>query len=45
MIAHHYPAAIKEWYLSTGRYETRGLYKMRGAELIRHGVKECSRAG
>lgn len=45
VIAHHYPATIKRWYLDTGRHEIRGLYKMKGAELIRHGIKECPEAG
>lgn len=41
LIAMHYPPALRRWYMETARYETRGLHKLRGADLIRIGVRAC----
>lgn len=41
VIAGYYPPAIAEWFMETARYRTVGLYTLAGAEVIRHGVREC----
>ncbi|MEL7175094.1 MAG: hypothetical protein AAGK28_01085 [Pseudomonadota bacterium] len=41
VIADHYPAALKDWYLTTGRYRSRGYFRMKGSDLIRMGVAQC----
>lgn len=41
VIAEYYPAPLKRWYLKTGRYRTRGLYRIDGARLIAMGVPRC----
>ena len=41
LIAMHYPPKLRRWYMETARYEIEGLHKLRGAELIRIGVKAC----
>lgn len=40
VIAAHYPAPLRDWYLRTGRY-SRQLMMIPGAEIIRLGVPEC----
>lgn len=41
VIADHYPAALRSWYLETGRYRIRTLYRIRGERLIELGVRRC----
>lgn len=41
IMAAHYPAPIRRWFLQTGRYRTNGAYMISGAELIRLGVPDC----
>nr|WP_317056585.1 hypothetical protein [Roseovarius sp. W115] len=41
VIADHYPPALRRWYLETGRYRIRTLYRIRGAKLIELGVQAC----
>lgn len=40
-MAAFYPPAVSGWFMSTARFVTTGFYEVSGAELIRHGVKEC----
>lgn len=41
LIANHYPAALRRWYLDTGRYRIRTMYRIRGAQLLKVGAKSC----
>ncbi len=41
VMAAHYPASIRAWYLSDARYTTVGLRQLSGRELIKRGVREC----
>lgn len=41
VIANHYPPALRRWYMREGRYQTRGMYKIRGRHLIEMGIKAC----
>ncbi len=42
LIAAHYPAPLRNWYMATARHELRGLHRMTGADLIRMGVRACA---
>lgn len=41
VIASHYPPALKSWYMEKGRFETRGVYKISGRQLIAMGISVC----
>ena len=41
VIAAHYPPALRDWYLTQGRYSA-SLKMISGAQLIKLGVPECS---
>ncbi|MGR1583105.1 hypothetical protein ACSSNL_16770 [Thalassobius sp. S69A] len=41
VIAAHYPHALAEWYLKTGRYLHKGYYYLTGAQLIAMGIPAC----
>jgi hypothetical protein len=41
VMADHYPAPLREWYLQTGRHVTTGMHIFTGADLIRFGIPEC----
>lgn len=41
LIASYYPPPIKTWYLETGRYRSNGIYRIKGSEMIRLGVRAC----
>jgi hypothetical protein len=41
VIADHYPAPVREWFMTKARYKQTGYYTLLGAELIRLGVKSC----
>ncbi|MEM8654391.1 MAG: hypothetical protein AAGF36_06570 [Pseudomonadota bacterium] len=41
IIADHYPAALRDWYMETGRFKIRTMYRIKGAQLIRLGVRAC----
>ena len=41
VIAAHYPAPLRDWYLREGRMTISGFYRISGAELIRLGVRAC----
>ncbi|WP_281982821.1 hypothetical protein [Thalassorhabdomicrobium marinisediminis] len=41
MIAAHYPAPLRNWYLSEGRYRLSGLYYLDGQQIINMGIRAC----
>ncbi len=41
VIASHYPARLKRWYLETGRHRNSGYYRIKGRKLIEMGVAPC----
>ncbi len=41
IIVGHYPEVLRDWYMTTARHELHQLHKIRGAELIRLGVRQC----
>ncbi|WP_417279567.1 hypothetical protein [Celeribacter sp.] len=41
VIANHYPSFLRSWYMQTGRYRGSNPARVKGSELIRHGVAEC----
>lgn len=41
LIARHYPAPLREWYMREGRHEIRMLYRFTGSEIIKMGVRQC----
>lgn len=41
VIADHYPAPLRSWFMNTARYRQSGYYTVLGAELIRLGVESC----
>jgi len=42
MIAAHYPARLKAWYLRKGRHRNSGYFRIKGSTLIAMGIKRCS---
>lgn len=42
VMASHYPAPLRRWFMSKGRMVTVGFYEISGAELIGMGVPECA---
>ncbi|MEL6913598.1 MAG: hypothetical protein AAFP13_03780 [Pseudomonadota bacterium] len=41
IIAAHYPEELQGWYMETGRYRIRSVYRIRGEEIIDMGVRAC----
>ena len=41
LIAQNYPPALQRWYMDTGRYKTRTLYRIRGEQIIALGIEAC----
>lgn len=41
VMADHYPEALREWFMRTGRMTTTGFQRFRGADLIRLGIRPC----
>ena len=41
-MARHYPKPLRDWFMSTARYELTDYYVVTGAEAIRMGVKRCA---
>jgi len=41
VISQYYPAPLQSWYMSTGRNRLRGMHRIKGAEIIRMGIREC----
>ena len=42
VMASHYPAPLRQWYLREGRRIIVGFHEIRGRELIRMGVPRCA---
>ena len=40
-IAGHYPAPLRDWYMTTARYRITGIYRRTGADLIAMGLRAC----
>jgi hypothetical protein len=41
VIASHYSAPLKSWYMRTARYKTSGFMRLSGAQLIELGYASC----
>ncbi len=41
VVARYYPPGLREWFMTTGRHETSGLYRLSGVDLIRAGFPAC----
>lgn len=41
VISQYYPAPLQSWYMSTGRTRLRGMYRIKGAEIVRMGIRAC----
>jgi len=41
VMADHYPAPIRDWFMAKGRYKTKGTYKFKGSKIIDLGTAEC----
>ena len=41
VMAEHYPAVLKDWYMKTGRYEIVDVYRFRGSDIIKMGIQSC----
>jgi hypothetical protein len=44
VMADHYPKPLKDWFMAEGRNRLSGIYKIKGSEIIRMGVKSCRSA-
>lgn len=42
VMADYYPTQLRDWFMREGRHRISGVYKIKGAELIRMGVKSCA---
>jgi hypothetical protein len=42
VIAAHYPAAVRKWYMQEARYQTHSALRLSGRELIRLGIAQCT---
>ncbi|PCI43189.1 MAG: hypothetical protein COB49_12635 [Alphaproteobacteria bacterium] len=41
VMAQDYPAPLRSWFMATGRTRITGLYRIKGSEIIRMGVRAC----
>ncbi|MCR8723857.1 hypothetical protein [Frigidibacter sp. ROC022] len=41
LMAAYYPEPLRSWFLAEGRHITVGFTRLRGAQLIRMGIREC----
>jgi hypothetical protein len=41
IIASHYPAPLKDWYMNRARYKIHSVYRVKGENIIRMGVRAC----
>ena len=44
VMADFYPEPLKAWFMAEGRNRISGIYKVKGSEIIRMGVKACRSA-
>ncbi|MEP2718486.1 hypothetical protein [Pseudophaeobacter sp.] len=42
VMANYYPPQLRDWFMREGRHRIAGVYKMKGTELIRMGVRSCA---
>lgn len=42
VMANHYPAPLRSWFMNEGRHRISGVYKIKGTQLIGMGVKSCA---
>lgn len=43
IVVEYYPGFLQDWFMNEARYEFWNFRVLRGAELIRHGIKECDK--
>jgi hypothetical protein len=41
VIASYYPQALRTWFMETGRYKINSVYKVKGREIIKMGIRAC----
>ncbi len=41
VIASYYPQPLRSWYLNTGRYKIKSMYKLKGQQIISMGIRAC----
>ncbi|WP_126623207.1 hypothetical protein [Oceaniglobus ichthyenteri] len=41
VIASHYPAALRDWFMTTARHRITGYHRISGVQLIRMGFARC----
>ena len=44
VMAEYYPEPLKTWFMDKGRNRINGIYKIKGAEIIRMGIPACRTA-
>ena len=42
IMASHYPAVLRDWYMQTGRHEIVKLYRFKGEDMVQMGIAACS---
>jgi len=42
VMADYYPPQLRDWFMREGRHRISGVYKIKGADLIRMGVPACA---
>lgn len=41
VMARYYPEGLRQWYMTTARFEIRTIYRISGADLMRYGYPPC----
>lgn len=41
VIAQYYPKQLRSWYIDTGRKRINGVFRIKGQDIIRMGLKSC----
>ncbi|MBW7922545.1 MAG: hypothetical protein H3C51_10645 [Rubellimicrobium sp.] len=41
VMARYYPDGLRQWFLTTARFETRSIYRISGADMLRYGYPAC----
>ncbi|WP_368188460.1 hypothetical protein [Aestuariibius sp. HNIBRBA575] len=41
IISNYYPAPLRDWYMSEGRYRINGVHRISASQIINMGVREC----
>jgi hypothetical protein len=39
LISSYYPPALRQWYMSKGRYKINSVYKIKGSQIIQMGIR------